>query len=121
MDIKWEATINDDNMSKINEDNPMLGNDKKWHSLETFLKEHSYKIVKFKLVVDGKDVSLPDGMDQYFQGTSATADLQSGKINILSRYIGCQYGNTSLYIIVSTLDGSITTRLCFYQEVKIES
>ncbi|MFA5312387.1 MAG: hypothetical protein WC375_03585 [Methanomassiliicoccales archaeon] len=69
-------------------------------------------IVSLSLILqNGREIKLPDGMDQYVQAKNASADLGSGKITIESRYIGFVSGNKVTRIRVSESTGNISVEL----------
>lgn len=50
---------------------------------------------------NGWTFELPDDMEEYIQGKTASADLGSGQIEIESRFIGFKLGNNTIKLRIN--------------------
>ena len=57
---------------------------------------------------DGQLITLPDGMDEYGQATTASIGFGSSQITTESRYIYYKLGNIKVIIRVDEKSGNIT-------------
>jgi hypothetical protein len=57
---------------------------------------------------NGQIITLPDNMEQYVQGKTASGDLISGKCQIESRYIGFYYKGVKITIRIDEKSNNIS-------------
>jgi putative transposon-encoded protein len=89
---RWEATGN--NSDNINED------DINWDLVKD-------KVKSLQLNNNGQIIRLPDNME-YVQGKTASAFINSGKVQIESRYVGVKIGNNIVKIRVDERTNDIS-------------
>jgi len=92
---KWIAQTDIGNISEGDED---------WTAIRDRVKSLGMKI-------DGKMISLPKGMEEYIQFKSASGDLGSGEIKVLSRVIGFKLGNKYVKLRVDEKTNDITVEV----------
>ena len=68
------------------------------------------KVSTLSLDNDGQIISLPDNME-YIQGKSACANFGSGKVEVLSRYIGFTLGSNTITIRVDEKTNNISVEV----------
>lgn len=92
---QWEGI--DDSGNKITE------NDINWELVKNRIKELSFNN-------NGTIISLPKNLE-YIQGKTASASLGSGKINILSRYIGFKCRNNIFKVRIDEITNNISIEI----------
>ena len=97
--ISWEAFLKDGKL--ITE----LQTNIKWNDIKN-------DVISLCLVTpENQRIYLPHDMEEYFQGKSAVGDLGSGKVTIISRYIGFRKGNIIVKIRRWEENGNISTEV----------
>ena len=92
----WKAKLK--NNETINE----LMKEVKWDDIKK-------DVVSLCLITKDKQIiSLPDNMEEYYQGKSAVGDLGNGKITIISRYIAFRKGNIITRIRINEQNNNIS-------------
>jgi hypothetical protein len=93
---QWEATKQDD--TKINESQI------NWANVSN-VKE---KLKSLSFNNNGQIITLPDNMEEYIQGKSASSFIGSDNINIESRFVGFKYGNIIVKIRIDEKTNNIS-------------
>jgi hypothetical protein len=70
----------------------------------------SEKVCKLVMYSDGQTITLPENMS-YIQGKSACAAFSSGKVEVLSRYIGFRIGNKIVKVRVCENTNNISVEV----------
>ncbi len=97
---QWEATKQDNikiNESQIN-----------WSNVKSDIND---KIKSLSFNNNGQIITLPENMEEYIQGKSASSFIGSNNIEIQSRYIGFKYGNIILKIRVDEKTNNISVEV----------
>lgn len=76
----------------------------KWNDIKNNIKSLS-------IINDNQIITLPENMDSYTQGKTASSVIGSGKIDIESRYIGFNYRNIYFEIRIDEKTNKITTTI----------
>lgn len=93
---KWTA--------KLKNDNEISESETHWETIKNEIKQLGF-------INNDISINLPENMEQYIQGKTASAFLGSNRINVESRYIGFKHKGTLFKLRIDEKTNNITIEI----------